>query len=110
MHGVVTPLSSDDMLFLLDEIDLEKLPLEARKMALELRSVLVKPRSVFSSRNVVFDADVSVSPVGVFNSNEIVSIRELPFPFRDSEDAQSVQCSAQSIYFPQPQDKQLLCH
>lgn len=85
MHGVVTPLSSDDMLFLLDEIDLEKLPLEARKMALELRNALVKPRSVFSSRNVVFDADVSVSPVGVFNSNESVSIRELPFPFRDIE-------------------------
>lgn len=85
MHGVVTPVSSNDMLFLLNEIDFEKLPVNVRHKAMDLKDVLSNPNSIVSSRGVMLDADISVNPVCVFNSNKDVCVRELPFPFKDIE-------------------------
>ena len=85
MHGVVTPLSSEDMLFLLNEIPEEKLDGSSRELADDLREKLEKPSYIFSSRGVMLDASVSVSPVGIFNTNKGVNIRETPFAFKDIE-------------------------
>ena len=85
MHGVVTPVSSDDMLFLLDEIPLERLPSEVRGDVISLRESLQNPKHIFGSRGILFDAGIVTSPIGVYNSNETVHIRNLPFAFKDMD-------------------------
>ncbi len=85
MHGVVTPLSSDDMLFLLNELPASKFDSSSRAIADALREKLESPSYIFSSREVMLDSKVSASPVGLFNTNENVNIRELPFAFKDIE-------------------------
>lgn len=83
MHGVVAPLSSDDMLFLLEEIPLDRLPEKARDDAEALGCALREPSRIFYCRDVMLDSRIEVSPVGIFNTNRTVGIEELPFDFKD---------------------------
>ncbi len=85
MHGVVTPLSSDDMLFLLKEIPDTKLDAQSKAVAKALREKLENPSFFFSSRGVLLDSQIATSPVGIVNTNKDVNIRELPFAFKDIE-------------------------
>lgn len=85
MHGVVTPLSSDDMLFLLKEIPDTKLDAQSKAVAKALREKLENPSFIFSSRGVLLDSQIATSPVGIINTNKEVNIRELPFAFKDIE-------------------------
>lgn len=91
IHGVITPVSAQGMLFLLNELDIEEFPEQVRLQALKLKNELENPSTMFDMRNLKAELRPYASLAGVGNTSKEIEFAKLPLEYRNIEPLLEVQ-------------------